>query len=104
MAEELTVARAAGVAKTFAALLAGDADYMIIGLYPGQNEARRLGIADKIAFLPKELLSSAMYVAFSRQSKCAAGLRAGFAAQIKTAVDSGAMRQLLEAAAKSPGR
>ncbi|MGZ5803791.1 MAG: substrate-binding periplasmic protein [Xanthobacteraceae bacterium] len=102
MAEELTVARAAGVAKTFAALLAGDADYMIIGLYPGRDEAKRLGIDDKVAFLPKELLSSAMYVAFSKKSKCGA-LRAGFAAEIKTAVDNGTVRRLMDAANKSPG-
>ena len=53
------MARAAGVDKAFAALLARQADYMIIGLYPGRNEARRLGLADKVAFLPKALLSSA---------------------------------------------
>ena len=99
MAKELTVARAAGVDKTFAALLAGEADYMIIGLYPGRDEAMRLGIADKIAFLPKELLSSAMYVAFSKRSKCGA-LQAGFAAEIKKAVDSGKVRELLAAADK----
>ena len=33
MAKELTVARAAGVDKAFAALLAQQADYMIIGLF-----------------------------------------------------------------------
>jgi len=99
MAKELTVTRAPGVDKAFATLLAGRADYMIIGLYPARNEAKRLGIADEIEFLPKELLSSAMYVAFSRRSKCAA-LRASFAAEIKTAVDNGTVRALLEAAEK----
>ncbi len=83
MAKELTVARAEGVDKAFAALLAGQADYMIIGLYPGRDEAKRLRIADKLSFLPKELLSSAMYVAFSKKSKCGAALQAGFAADIK---------------------
>jgi polar amino acid transport system substrate-binding protein len=97
MAKELTVARAAGVEKAFAALLAGQADYMIIGLYPGRKEAKSLRIDDKIEFLPKELLSSAMYVAFSRRSKCAA-LRAGFATEIEAAVDNGTVRKLLEAA------
>ena len=53
MAKELTVARAAGVDKAFAALLARQADYMIIGLYPGRDEAKRLGLAEKIAFLPQ---------------------------------------------------
>lgn len=104
MAKDLTVARAAGVDKTFAALIADEANYMIIGLYPGRDEAKRLGVDDKIAFLPKELLSSATYVAFSKKSKCGAALRAGFAAEIKTAVDNGTVRRLLDAANKSPGR
>ena len=103
MAKELTVARAAGVDKAFAALLAKQADYMIIGLYPGRDEAKRLGIADKVAFLPKALLSSAMYVAFSKKSKCGA-LRAGFAAEIKAAVDNGTVRKLLEAAGEGQGQ
>ena len=100
MAQELTVARAAGVDKAFAALLAQQADYMIIGLFPGREEAKKLGVTDMIEFLPKELVSAAMYVAFSKQSRCGA-LRAGVSAGIRTAVDDGAMRQLLEAAAKS---
>ncbi len=97
MANELTVARAAGVDKTFAALMARQADYMIIGLFPGRDEVRKLGLSDKVEFLPMEVVSAAMYVAFSKRSKCGA-LRSGFSAGIKTAVDGGAMRQLLEAA------
>jgi polar amino acid transport system substrate-binding protein len=100
MAKELTVARATGVDKAFEALLAQQADYMIIGLFPGRNEAGKLGLIDKVEFLPKEVVSGAMYVAFSKQSKCGA-LRNGFSAGIKTAVDAGAMRPLLEAADKS---
>jgi len=97
MAKELTVARAAGVDKAFAALLAGQADYMIVGLYPGRTVVKELNIADKISFVRKELLSSAMYVAFAKQSKCA-GLKAGFGAEIKKAVDGGEVGKLLAAA------
>jgi polar amino acid transport system substrate-binding protein len=103
MAKELTVARAAGVDKAFAALLAQQADYMIIGLFPGREEARKLGLIGRIEFQPKELISAAMYVAFSKQSKCGA-LQTGFSAGIRTSVDGGAMRQLLEAADKSLGQ
>jgi polar amino acid transport system substrate-binding protein len=103
MANELTVARTAGVDKAFAALLDGQADYMIVGLFPGRDEVRKLGLVDRVEFLPKELVSAAMYVAFSKQSKCGA-LRTGFSAGIRTAVDGGAMRQLLEAADKSLGQ
>jgi polar amino acid transport system substrate-binding protein len=103
MAKELTVARAAGVDKAFAALLAQQADYMIVGLFPGRNEARKSDLIDKVEFLPKELVSAAMYVAFSKQSKCGA-LRTGFSAGIRMAVDGATMRQLLEAADKSLGQ
>ena len=103
MAKELTVARAAGVDKAFAALLAQQADYLIIGLFPGREEARKLGVADKVEFLPKELVSAAMYVAFSKKSKCGA-LRTGFSDGIRTAVDGGTVRELLEAADKSLGQ
>jgi polar amino acid transport system substrate-binding protein len=102
MAKELTVARAAGVDKAFAALLAGQADYMIVGLFPGRDEVRKLGLSDRVEFLPKELVSAAMYVAFSKRSKCGA-LRTGFSAGIQTAVDGDTIRQLLEAADKSLG-
>ena len=103
MAKNLTVARAAGVDKAFAALLGKQADYLIIGLYPGRGEAKRLGLADKIAFLPKALLSSPMYVAFSKKSKCGA-LRAGFADEIQSAVDDGTVRRLLGAAGEGAGQ
>lgn len=103
MAKELTVARAEGVDKAFAALLAGQADYMIVGLYPGRTVVKELNIADKVDFLPKALVSAAMYVAFAKQSKCA-GLKAAFGGEIKKAVDGGAVRGLLEAAEKRVGR
>ena len=77
MASDLTVARAAGVDKAYAALLDGQADYLIIGLYPGRDEASKLGIADKVEALPKEVVSAAMYVAFSKtieMRRAAAGL------------------------------
>lgn len=103
MTKELTVARTAGVDKAFAALVAGQVDYMIVGLYPGRTEAGKLGLADKVAFLPKALVSADMYVAFSRRSRCGA-LRAGFGAEIKAAVGDGTVVKLLEAAEKSAGR
>jgi polar amino acid transport system substrate-binding protein len=102
MTKELTVVRAEGVDKAFASLVSGGADYMIIGLYPGRDEARKLKLTDKVEFLPKELTSAGMYVAFSKQSKCGA-LHAGFASGIKAAVDGGGMPPLLQAADKKLG-
>ncbi len=103
MAKDLNVMRAGGVDKAFAALLAKQADYMIIGLYPGRTEAKRLGIAGRLAFLPKALVSADMYVAFSKKSKCGA-LRPGFAADLKAAVDDGTVAKLLKAAERRKGR
>lgn len=98
MAKNLTVARAQGVGNVFEALLNKQADYVIIGLYPAKNEARLRGIASKLEFLPKDLLSSNMYIAFSKKSKCYASLSSGFAANIKTGVEQGKVKQLLDSA------
>jgi polar amino acid transport system substrate-binding protein len=98
MAKDLTVARAQGVGNAFEALLNKRADYLIIGLYPGKNEAMERGIASKLEFLPKDLLSSNMYIAFSKKSKCYASLSEGFAANIKTNVEQGKVKQLLDSA------
>jgi polar amino acid transport system substrate-binding protein len=98
MAKDLTVARAQDVGKAFEALRNKQADYLIIGLYPGKNEARLRGIASKLEFLPKDLLSSNMYIAFSKKSKCYASLNAGFAANIKADVEQGKVKQLLDSA------
>ena len=100
MAKELTVARAKSVEKAFEALLNKQADYLIIGLYPGRNEARRLGISARIDALPRELVSADMYVAFSKKSKCYDALSSGFVAGVKDAVQQGRVRQLLDAAEK----
>jgi len=101
MAKELTVLQADGVDKAFDALLNKEADYLIIGLYPGRNEARRLGLADRVEFLPGELeTAEMMYVAFSKKSKCYAALGSGFAAALKDAVDEGRVKALLDSAEK----
>jgi len=62
-------------------------------------DARR-GAAAKVAFLPKELNSFDMYVAFSKRSKCYDALKDGFAARIKAYVEQGKVKALLENAEK----
>jgi polar amino acid transport system substrate-binding protein len=99
MASSLTVTRAQGVDKAFDALLDKRADYLIIGLYPGRNEARKLGIAQRVAFLPTAVVSQAMYVGFSKKSKCNA-LKADFARSLRQAVAAGRVQPLLDAAQK----
>jgi polar amino acid transport system substrate-binding protein len=96
----LTVARSKGVAQAFDQLLNKQADYLIIGTYPGKMEASKLKILSKIQFLPKPAVTADMYVAFSKKSKCYAGLKDGFSAGIKKAVSSGEVKALVDAADK----
>ncbi len=99
MAKNLTVARAQGVDKAFEALLNKSADYLIIGLYPGRLEVKRLGIGSKVEFMPKEIDSFGMYVGFSKKSKCNE-LKTAFAASLKQEVAEGRVKSLLDAAQK----
>jgi polar amino acid transport system substrate-binding protein len=96
----LTVARSKGVDQSFEQLLNKQADYLIIGTYPGKMEAGKLKILSKIQFLPKPVVTADMYIAFSKKSKCYAELKEGFSAGIKKAVTSGEVNKLVEAADK----
>lgn len=98
MKKELTVFREPSVEQAFAALLDIRADYLIVGLHQGKGEARRLGLAAKVEFLPIELETASVYLAFSKKSKCYATLKDGFAARLRDAVEQGQARQLLDAA------
>lgn len=100
IAQNLTVARANGVDKAFEALLKMQADYLIIGRYPGKLEAKKLNILTKVDFLPKNVVYGEMYVAFSKKSKCYNSLQAGFSEAIKKAVSGGKIEMLLEQANK----
>lgn len=100
MSKNLTVARTKGVSKAFQALVAGKADYMIVSMYPGKNEMRKLRLSSRVEFLPKELSSFDMYVAFSKKSKCCDALKDGFAAKIKEYAEQGKVGRLLDKAEK----
>lgn len=98
MARSLTVARVSGIDKAFAAVLDGTADYAIVAFYPGRDAARKLGLFDKLAFLPKTVVNADMFVAFSKKSRCLPALKEGFAKALKAAVDGGKVLELLDAA------
>jgi polar amino acid transport system substrate-binding protein len=70
MKEKLDVARADGINSAFKDLLAGKADYLIAGYYPGLAEAAKEGIKDEVVALNQALLTSEMFVAFSKKSPC----------------------------------
>jgi len=70
MKEKLDVARTDGIGNAFKDLLAGKADYLIAGYYPGLAEAEADGLKDQIEVLDQALLSAEMFVAFSKKSPC----------------------------------
>jgi polar amino acid transport system substrate-binding protein len=95
MVSSLTITRAQGVDKAFEALVDKSADYLIVAHYPGQILARELGVATKVEFLPKEVDSFGMYVAFSKQSNCN-GLKADFAELLREELEAGSFTTTLD--------
>ena len=71
-----------------------------IGLDPGKIEVNSRGLTDKVEFLPKEINTAEMFVAFSKKSKCYEALRVGFAENIRADVEQGTVKNLLDAANK----
>ena len=100
MSKNLNVVRAKGIGKAFKELLDEKADYMIVGLYPGRNEMKKLRMDSKVEFLPKELSSFDMYIAFSKKSKCYDPLKDQFSVKVKEYADQGKVKQLLDKAEK----
>jgi polar amino acid transport system substrate-binding protein len=70
--DKLEVARSDGIDAAFKDLLAGKADYLIAGYYPGNAEAAKAGLKDQIEVLDQALLTAEMFVAFSKKSPCTA--------------------------------
>jgi polar amino acid transport system substrate-binding protein len=70
MKDKLDVARTPGIEAAFKDLLAGKADYLIAGYYPGLAEAAKEGNKDKVVALDQALLTAEMFVAFSKKSPC----------------------------------
>jgi polar amino acid transport system substrate-binding protein len=72
MQDKLDVARTDGIDDAFKELLAGKADYLIAGYYPGLAEAAKGGIKDQIEVLDQAVVTAEMFVAFSKKSPCTA--------------------------------
>ena len=68
--DKLDVARTDGIDDAFADLLAGKADYLIAGYYPGIAEAAKAGLKDQVEALDQAVLTAEMFVAFSKKSPC----------------------------------
>jgi len=98
--EKLTVARADGIDDAFKELLAGNADYLIAGYYPGLAEAAKAGIKDQVEALNPALLSAEMFVAFSKKSPCRS-LAAQFGEEITAMTTDGRFNTMLTDAIKA---
>ncbi len=68
--DKLDVARTAGIDAAFKDLVAGKADYLIAGYYPGVAEAAKDGLKDQIVPLDQAVVTAEMFVAFSKKSPC----------------------------------
>ena len=68
--DRLDVARTAGIDAAFKDLVAGKADYLIAGYYPGLAEAAKAGLKDQIVPLDQAVVTAEMFVAFSKKSPC----------------------------------
>jgi len=95
IADKLVVIRGDGVEKCFEILLQGKAEYMIIGLYPGISEAKKMKAWNKVEFLPRWLSAFKMYVAFSKQSPCYGKYHRIFSEKIEEMVEDGTVQTLL---------
>jgi polar amino acid transport system substrate-binding protein len=100
MKEKLDVARANGIDAAFKDLLDGKADYLIAGYYPGNAEAAKDGVKDRVEVLDQALLTAEMFVAFSKKSPCTA-LADKFGQAITEMTTDGSFDKMLDDATKS---
>lgn len=69
-AARLTLVPSADLASNFRILLAGNADYVVTGLYPGRAYLARAGLAERIVPLTPPLNQGEIHHGFSRRSPC----------------------------------
>ncbi|MCX5810961.1 MAG: transporter substrate-binding domain-containing protein [Proteobacteria bacterium] len=69
IAGKLTISRFLKAEDNFNKLLSAEADYFISALYSGLVEAEKLGISDKIEYLPAYATAEMFYISISKESK-----------------------------------
>jgi polar amino acid transport system substrate-binding protein len=88
------VTRTAGVDKAFEAVISGEADYVIVGLYPGITAAAQFGVTGKLEPLDPPLVTAEMFIAFSKKSPCL-GLMDAFSTAIAAKSTDGSFAAML---------
>jgi polar amino acid transport system substrate-binding protein len=99
MAQKLDIARSDGTEQALEDLLAGKADYMIVGLYPGLAAAAKIGVKDQIEPLRPELLKADMFIAFSKKSPCLSRVKA-FGAKVRAMRANGSIKTMIDDATR----
>jgi polar amino acid transport system substrate-binding protein len=69
IANKLTISRSLKAEGNLNKVLSGEADYFISAMYSGLIEAEKLGISDKIEYLPVYITAETFYISISRESK-----------------------------------
>jgi polar amino acid transport system substrate-binding protein len=92
--EKLTVDRSDGVDAAFRDLLSGKAEYAIAGYYPGLAIAEKMGVKDKVELVKSAVLSTEMFIAFSKKSPCRS-LSPKFGQQIAAITTDGRFNKML---------
>ncbi len=69
LAGKLAISRSLKAEGNFNKLLSGEADYFISAMYSGLIEAEKLGISDKIEYLPVYVTAETFYISISKESK-----------------------------------
>ena len=100
VAEKLRMIRLYSTAEMFDHLLAGKSDYLLQGYYTVVIAAGRLGVADKIAVVKKDLAVEKFYFAFSKKSPYARLLPA-FNRQIELLQQEGRIERMINDHLKS---
>ena len=98
--DKLDVTRTAGIDAAFKDLVAGKADYLIAGYYPGVAEAAKAGLKDQIVPLDQAVVTAEMFVAFSKKSPCRS-LAEGFGKGITELTTDGRFDAMLDDAIKA---
>ena len=98
--DKLDVAPANGIGEAFKELLAGKADYLIAGYYPGLAEADKDGLKDQVVALDQAVVTNEMFVAFSKKSPCRS-LAPGFSQGITEMTTDGHFDTMLKDAIKT---
>ena len=93
--KKLTVTEFVTVEESFKKLLSGEVDYFLSALYLGLFEAERLGLSDKVEYLPTYVMENDLCIAVSKKSKYRT-LLANINEKLAKLIKDGAIEKLID--------